>query len=229
MSAVAFPSPPVVPADDGARARDDGAKRRQVLDGAREVFLADGFDGASMNEIARVAGVSKGTLYVYFDSKEALFEALIREEKREQAEYACQFDHANPDVDAVLREFGERLLERMFKPSAIAHLRIVAAVAQKLPSIGRAFYEAGPLVGRTRLGEYLEAQVEAGIMDIADTTTAASFFLDMCKSCHLLPVLLCAMDAPSARDLNAHVALATATFLRAYPVLARADGARNSG
>ena len=64
----------------------ESAKRRQILDGARRVFLADGFDGASMNDIARVAGVSKGTLYVYFDSKEALFEALIREDRKQQAE-----------------------------------------------------------------------------------------------------------------------------------------------
>jgi AcrR family transcriptional regulator len=48
--------------------RQDGTKRRQIMDGAREVFLAQGFDGASMGEIARQAGVSKGTLYVYFDS-----------------------------------------------------------------------------------------------------------------------------------------------------------------
>lgn len=221
MSAVTLPSSRVVPVDDGARARDDGAKRRQVLDGAREVFLADGFDAASMNEIARVAGVSKGTLYVYFDSKEALFEALIREEKREQAEYTCQFDHADRDVEAVLRDFGVRLLERMFRPSSIAHLRIVAAVAQKFPSIGRAFYEGGPLVGRTRLSEYLQAQVEAGIMDVADPDTAAGFFLDMAKSCHLLPVLLCAMEAPSTGELKAHVAVATETFLRAFPLIGK--------
>ena len=69
-----------------AGAETESAKRRQILDGARRVFLADGFDGASMNDIARVAGVSKGTLYVYFDSKEALFEALIREDRKQQAE-----------------------------------------------------------------------------------------------------------------------------------------------
>jgi AcrR family transcriptional regulator len=55
--------------------REDSAKRRQIMDGARKVFLAEGFDAASMGEIARKAGVSKGTLYVYFDSKERLFEA----------------------------------------------------------------------------------------------------------------------------------------------------------
>ena len=66
--------------------QDGGAKRRQVMEGARTIFLSEGFDGASMNDIARAAGVSKGTLYAYFDSKEQLFEALIREGKKEQAE-----------------------------------------------------------------------------------------------------------------------------------------------
>ena len=57
---------------------DGGAKRRQIMDGARTVFLAGGFDGASMNDVARAAGVSKGTLYAYFNSKDELFEAIIR-------------------------------------------------------------------------------------------------------------------------------------------------------
>ena len=56
----------------------DSAKRRQIIDGARQVFLAQGFDGASMGEIARTAGVSKGTLYVYFASKEDLFQVVAR-------------------------------------------------------------------------------------------------------------------------------------------------------
>ena len=95
-----------VAAAESGRGREDSAKRRQILDGARAVFLADGFDAASMNEIARAAGVSKGTLYVYFDSKDELFAALIREEKREQAEQICRFDNDDPDVEAVLRIFG---------------------------------------------------------------------------------------------------------------------------
>ncbi len=64
-----------------AAANDGSAKRRQIMDGARQVFLSAGFDGASMNDIARAAGVSKGTLYAYFNSKDELFEAIIRAEK----------------------------------------------------------------------------------------------------------------------------------------------------
>jgi AcrR family transcriptional regulator len=59
---------------------EDSSKRRQILAGARKVFMDLGFDGASMGEIARAAGVSKGTLYVYFADKSALFEAILEEE-----------------------------------------------------------------------------------------------------------------------------------------------------
>ena len=62
----------------------DSAKRRQIIDGARKVFLDLGFDGASMGEIARAAGVSKGTLYVYFADKYRLFEAIVEQETLEQ-------------------------------------------------------------------------------------------------------------------------------------------------
>jgi len=55
----------------------EGPKRRQIIDGACRVFLERGFDAASMGEIAREAAVSKGTLYVYFKSKEELFAAIV--------------------------------------------------------------------------------------------------------------------------------------------------------
>src|ERR1700752_1931916 len=84
----------------------EGAKRRQILDGARAVFLAQGFDAASMGEIARVAGVSKGTLYVYFKSKEELFAAIVGHECQAQAEGIFNFDPEDHDVQAVLTRLG---------------------------------------------------------------------------------------------------------------------------
>src|SRR5256885_15946713 len=86
--------------------RLDRAKCRQIMEGARAAFLAQGFDGASMGEIARRAGVSKGTLYVYFDSKEALFEAIFEDESRLQAEQVFALDSSDHDVEAVLTRLG---------------------------------------------------------------------------------------------------------------------------
>src|SRR5437762_1301306 len=77
----------------------ESEKRRQIIDGARDVFLAQGFDAASMSDIARKAGVSKGTLYVYFDSKEALFQAIAHEQCHAQAEQIFALDHGDHDVE----------------------------------------------------------------------------------------------------------------------------------
>ena len=62
-------------------AGQDPVKRSQIIEGARRVFIDKGFEAASMNDITREAGVSKGTIYVYFANKEELFEALIEEER----------------------------------------------------------------------------------------------------------------------------------------------------
>ena len=81
---------------------EDSAKRRQIIDGARAVFLSMGFDGASMGEIARAARVSKGTLYVYFKDKDELFKAIVEKECVFQAEGIFEFDVADPNVEGTL-------------------------------------------------------------------------------------------------------------------------------
>src|SRR3954452_10771899 len=87
-------------------ADEDSSKRRQILDGARKVFLKLGFDGASMGEIARSAGVSKGTLYVYFADKNHLFEAIVEEESIAQGKVAFNFDPER-EVTTTLMDFGQ--------------------------------------------------------------------------------------------------------------------------
>ena len=74
-------TPAVIDEGPELSAESFSAKRRQILEGARRVFLGSGFDAASMGEIARAAKVSKGTLYVYFDSKEALFTAWVSQSR----------------------------------------------------------------------------------------------------------------------------------------------------
>src|ERR1044072_134597 len=71
------------PPNQGGRfaAGEDPGKRTQIVDGARRVFLKLGFDAASMNDVTREAGVSKGTLYVYFANKEELFHAMVEAER----------------------------------------------------------------------------------------------------------------------------------------------------
>ena len=161
---------------------DGGAKRRQIMEGARQVFLSSGFDGASMNDVARAAGVSKGTLYAYFNSKEELFEAIIRGEKSQSAERMCAFLPDYSDPRAMLTDFGVRLLTRMAEPSTLALSRVVIAAAEKFPNIGRTFFEAGPLYGNQRLAGRLRELEQAGLVSVPDPERAAWHFLDLCLS-----------------------------------------------
>ena len=141
---------------EAAHRHDGGAKRRQIMDGARAVFLAAGFDGASMNDVARSAGVSKGTLYAYFDSKDDLFDAIIRAEFAQAAERLCTFRREG-DVRDMLTDFGVRLISRMAKPNVLALARVVIAATEKFPKIGVAFYKgfgapcSAPIVLRVSL------------------------------------------------------------------------------
>jgi AcrR family transcriptional regulator len=201
---------------EAAVRNDGGAKRRQIMDGARSVFLSAGFDGASMNDVARVAGVSKGTLYAYFDSKQDLFEAIIRAEKAQSAERVCRFSHDNGDVRTVLTDFGVRLLELMTEPGTLKLARVVVAAADKFPSVGRTFYEAGPFYGATRLSDELRALEKRGALHVPDPERAAWQFVDLCQSYVYKRLLFGVVDSVSRADIEAAVKAGVDVFLKAY-------------
>ncbi len=199
-----------------AYSRDDNAKRRQVLSGARDVFLRQGFDGASMNEIAREAGVSKGTLYVYFSSKENLFAELVREERLSQSERVFTLNEDDHDVGAVLNRLGVSLVEHAGQPSSIALVRMVIAAAAKFPEIGIAFYETGPAFGIARLSRYLAKQAEAGVLELPDPERAASQFLDLCMGGCIKRQLFATGNRLDIEMVRVQVGYAVDLLLRAY-------------
>jgi AcrR family transcriptional regulator len=194
----------------------DGAKRRQILEGARRVFLHQGFDGASMGEIAKAAGVSKGTLYTYFASKEALFEALTLEERAGLAEALFRLDADDPDTRAVLRRLGASFIAMMTRPEHVSSVRMVIGAAEKFPRIGQVFYEAGPCQGTVRLATYLDRQVAAGRLVIDDTGIAAQHFLDLCSSGILRRLLFAVGEAPTREEIDRQVDRAIRVFFAAY-------------
>ena len=137
--------------DVGRRGRraagQDPAKRRQIIEGARRVFIEMGFDAASMNDITRDAGVSKGTIYVYFANKEELFEALIEDERR--TIFANLLRRAGTQAATVrdtLTAMEWRWLRRL--PAAVLKAqRTVISICERMPELGIRFYERGPKRG----------------------------------------------------------------------------------
>jgi AcrR family transcriptional regulator len=194
---------------------EDSSKRRQILDGARRVFMDLGFDGASMGEIARAAGVSKGTLYVYFADKNRLFEAIVEEEILEQSKVTFNFD-PDRDVTTTLTEFGCALIQMLCRPGGGSSTRTVMAIAERMPEVGRRFYNNVIAVSISRLAAYLEARARLGDLAIEDFELAATQFMELCKGSLFLPFIFQAAPAPSAERIAVVVDSATRMFLAAY-------------
>jgi AcrR family transcriptional regulator len=199
-----------------AGGEEDSSKRRQIIDGARAVFLARGFDAASMNDIARAASVSKGTLYVYFANKEELFEAIVEEECDAQAEGIFTLDPSEHDVAAVLTRLGVGYVKFLCRPEKASAIRTVIAIADRMPEVGRRFYESGPAAGIAQLAAYLAAQVEAGVLAIEDCEIAAAQFMESTHAMLFKPIVFNFAPAPSQEQVERSVRIAVSVFLAAY-------------
>lgn len=159
-----------------------GRKFDQVLQGAREVFMADGFEGASVDDIAKAAGVSKATLYSYFPDKRLLFTEVAQTECCHMAErILAMIDESLPARD-VLTIAATQLTGFLVSEFAQQVFRICVAERDRFPELGRAFYSAGPENGKKQLCEYFEKAVEAGELVIDDIPMAAEQFSELCKT-----------------------------------------------
>lgn len=197
-------------------AGQDPRKRQQILDGARRLFLSEGFDAASMGEIARVAGVSKGTLYVYFESKEELFTELVRQERDKHFSPIFVLDPNDHDVEKVLRRLATDFVTFITAVPAVMGKRTVIAISTRMPEVAETFFAEGPARCGMKLAEYLDAQVAAGALAIPDTSLAASQFLLLIQAEYSFRMLFGIGGPPTPAEASRIIESGLRMFLAAY-------------
>ncbi|MDJ0820217.1 MAG: TetR/AcrR family transcriptional regulator [Paracoccaceae bacterium] len=193
-----------------------GRKFDQVLDGAREVFLRDGFEGASVDDIARAAGVSKATLYSYFPDKRLLFMEVASVQCQRQADGALMTMDLTQPPRVVLKEVARTFLGFIFSDMGQRIFRICVAEADRFPDLGRQFYQSGPMRMRQALVTYLQAAMLRGEVQIDDMDLAADQFAELCKA-DLWPKLIFGLkDSFSDAEITRIVDGAVDTFMARY-------------
>lgn len=202
--------------EESPRARAEADKRAQILEGARQIFFAHGFNGASMSDIAQAAGVSKGTLYVYFENKERLFAALVEEQSRKVGETTLQLDLDDRDVRGVLARIGQGYMRVLAQPEHVAWLRAVIGAAEKFPELGQIFVDSGPRRGTQLLSAWLRARIADGLLKIDNVEIAAWQFMMMIQGPILVPMLYGGEARPSSARIDEVVTQAIEVFLAAY-------------
>ncbi|NHO33725.1 TetR/AcrR family transcriptional regulator [Acetobacter fallax] len=161
---------------------DQSARRQQILTGAGEIFAECGYEGASMSHIARRAGVSKGTLYNYFDSKAALFAAFVKQKACQELPHAFRSIREDLPPRETLLDVARAIIALMTSPMALMLYRIVVSEAAHFPLLAQAFWENGPEVATRTLARWLTDRAERGQLRIPDPVFAAEQFFALCQT-----------------------------------------------
>jgi TetR/AcrR family transcriptional repressor of mexJK operon len=197
------------------RADSESPKHQLVLEAATSLFMAHGYGAVSMDAIARVAGVSKATLYAHFSSKDQLFATIIGEACRQKIALGELLPADATDVRAALTAFGGRLLRFFLEDRALAIHRVVIGESTRFPELGRAFYDNGPAALLRTLGAWLAEQGDAGRLAMADPIMAAEQLVGMLRTSLFLRASV-GLTAPSDAEIDATVEAAVTTFVKAY-------------
>ena len=206
-----IPAAPARPSAPG-RPKDLG-KGAAILEAAKRMFTAHGFDGVSMDQIAAEAGVSKLTVYSHFGDKETLFAAAVK----------SHCERGLPDaIFAAMPEvpLRERLLQvaRAFfamvsAPEALAGHRILCSPKMANSPLPQLFWEAGPRRVQSAFAELLARRADE--LDVPDPELASAQFFALLKGePHAKLVFGCC--AVREGDIEPHLAAAVDMFLRAY-------------
>ena len=158
---------------------DPSPARAALLEAAQELFLEQGFAATRVEDIAARAGVSKGTVYLYFRTKRELFGAVVESGVVERIAGAEQFaagfeGSATELLGTMLRN---NLLEFWGSPSS-GILQLIVAEAKQFPEIADAFYTEATHRARQLLVRILQLGIDSGEFRQVDTEFTARCILN---------------------------------------------------
>lgn len=193
------------------------AARERLIEAAAEIFLEHGFGMATVDVIAHHAKASKKTLYSHFAGKEEIFVAAVERLCQRTLAPLHQLDIQGDDPEALLVEFGTRLLAQVLAPEAIALHRVAISEATRFPDLARLFYRTGPAMVQRILSERLAALRESGRLRLDDSGRIASLFIQMVLGEAQRKTALAVAPPPTANEARRHAAAVARLLLRALP------------
>lgn len=198
------------------QARVVAEKRRAILDAAAAAFLEAGYDGTTLEAVARRAQVSTGTLFKRFPTKAALFEAIMERIWETGPDGPAAPDASSLPVRDALRAIGRDYARLLRAPGVEGLFRVIVAEVNRFPELGRALYERGKKPYLDRLHVQLKAAAADGAVSIADIPLAARQLLGMINDLIFWPRLLVKDLAVTDQDVARAVDEAVETFLARY-------------
>jgi len=157
------------------------ARPEEILAAALEVFGEQGFAGARCDEVARRAGISKGTLYLYFDSKESLFREMVRAKVEGLIASAEEFVRSwEGNTEELFVALMARYWEAVNQPQHLRLSRLVHAELGNFPELARFYYQTVILRGRRLVESVIQRGVRSGEFRPVKVTAFARMVQILC-------------------------------------------------
>lgn len=193
-----------------------GRKFDQVRDGARDIFLRDGFAGASVDDIARASKVSKATLYSYFPEKVMMFDEVMRHEMSKLGDGAPIEIAPGTTAREGLPQMAYQIA-RWLTSGPVVHLhRVGIAEAVRFPEIAQRYHDTLMQVIRDAVRDHLDAWVDGGELSIGETDLAADQLVRLSGAMIQDRALLLGETEPDEASLQKAADSAAFLFLAAH-------------
>lgn len=187
-------------------------KRADIVAAAKQIFFDEGYGHASMAQIAKRVGGSKGTLYNHFASKQELLLAVVAD----VLEPVSEVWRSAPDpihFDAWLHWFGSAIALQRFSADFVAMNRLITAEGRRFPEIGRMFYQTGTDPFLKLATKFFAEAIDRGVLRCTDPRAAAEVYFEICTGPFLRRALWNVGELPSEAELMAEVRFTTDIFL----------------
>jgi TetR/AcrR family transcriptional regulator, mexJK operon transcriptional repressor len=197
-------------------------RRQAIIRAATEVFVEHGYLGATTDEVAARASVSKQTLYKHFADKRRLFTEVILDTTVYVVDglsdaVARRVENAG-DVAAALRGLAREWMSSLLQPDVLRLRRLVVAEADRFPEVAKAWFDRGFGPGVSVLGEALQRLAGRGLLrDLDDPTLAAYQFAGLVMYQPMNQAMFAGTaEIPAADELSRIADSAVEVFMAAY-------------
>jgi TetR/AcrR family transcriptional repressor of mexJK operon len=199
-----------------------GQRRQAIIGAATEVFLQHGYLGATTDEVAARASVSKQTLYKHFADKQRLFAEVILDTTvgvvEGLSDAVARRVEDTDDVPAALSGLAKEWMSSLLQPEVLRLRRLVIAEADRFPEVARAWFDRGFGPGVSVLGEALQRLAGRGLLrSLGDPTLAAYQFAGLVMYQPMNQAMFAGTaEIPAAAELGRIAESAVEVFLAAY-------------
>lgn len=194
-------------------------KHEAILEAATSVFLDKGYSGTSMDDIAKLAAVSKQTVYKHFSDKEKLFADIVlatTDRLDSTIDLLADLPTDAANLEENLTRLARQLLTALTDPRVTQLRRLIIANADVFPALGTEWYERGFERGLATLAATFQRLSDQGLLRIDDTLLAANHFSGLLLWIPVNKAMFTGSAQHTEADLDRYAATGTRVFLAAY-------------